>query len=135
MKNTKSLVFVFVFLCSLQISKSNFCHITCTPNSCSNTLNTGCTTCAPNFVGGSPGACSFNTGLTNVKLSKVTSDFSFSSGTTQTCSIYSYRGNYANQTALILSTTTPIPEPHYQVELIVWLIKIDQWSSGSSAKF
>lgn len=135
MTNTKSLIFLLMSVLFLQLSKSNFCHITCTPNSCSNTLNTGCTTCAPNFIGGSPSTCNFDTALTNVKLSKVTADFTFSSGTAQTCGGYNYRGNYINLTALILSTTTPIPEPHYQVELILWLIKIDQWSSGSTAKF
>jgi hypothetical protein len=131
----KSFVSLLIFLLFLQLSKSNFCHITCAPTSCSNTLSTDCTTCAPNFMGGSPSTCNFNTALTNVKLSKVTAGFTFSSGTPQTCGGYNYLGDYVNQTALILSTTTSIPEPHYQVELILWLIKIDQWSSGSSAKF
>jgi hypothetical protein len=48
--------------------------------------------------------------------------------------MYSYVGNYGDNTDLYITSSGPVTGPHYKIELIVWTLFIDSWA-GSEVQF
>ena len=87
-----------------------FCYINC--DTCTSALSDKCSTCSTYFklAGASPNSCVFDTSLTDVKLSKSTTDFSVSPNPTSSCALtYPVLGDYGNNAAITISTLSAIP--------------------------
>lgn len=132
-----ALLIIFIFV-EVVRSPPAFCSINCSPSSsCSSGSPSACTACATNYMlspASSPNPCVFNTALTTLKESKISANFVVSPAPLGNCSTFNYWGEYANNTDISL-TTTAIPEPHYQIQLIAGLILIDQWPTASNVTF
>lgn len=137
------LVCLTILLFGSVTAQGYFCYTACQQGACVSPLVNGCTACTTNFVmsGASPSSCIFDTSQTTTKLSKQSSDFNIVPAPTGTCSngttstTYNYFGDYYNNDIINISTKTAVTDPHYEVELLVWMILIDNWPSSSYVDF
>jgi hypothetical protein len=123
------------------VATGTFCSAVCKPNSCSGPLPTDCSTsCDTNFMASS-GTCVVNpsSGWTQIDTSTDLGGTGYlDSGSITTCGpqvpqnthTYSYFGNFTKTDTVTLTFANGITSPYYQIQLIYWLIYVDQVDSG-----
>lgn len=127
------MLLLIIFVLVPIVKTALFCSIGCDPSSCNSLSSTSCTACSTYFKapGAFPNSCDYDTTLAGVVLAKRTADFSVSPNPGVTCGAIAYNfGEYGNNAAVIIKSLTPISQNHYQVELLIWIILFDNWSSG-----
>jgi len=104
-----------------------FCSAVCKPNSCTGPLPTDCTNCDTNFIL-SGTTCNVNP-TSGWELVDTSTDLggtmTLDLGSTDSCGMYSFSGNFTRSDTITLTFSGGIPDPFYQIQLIYWIILVD----------